>query len=128
MLWYSLWSQEVRNPTWDEFEMAFKDEYYPLGDEDHMIDTYPTPYHAPNYRKKSQKKYQPQRDFSSQNKPYNNTQRTQQPNLDSASMRPSPPKPRVVYSKLVCDYCNEVGHPLFKCPQIPPYNPKNSQT
>ena len=64
-----------------------------------------------------------QRNFHTQASPYTDTQRVRQPNLGYAPMDID----AIQRGPLICHYCHEAGHPMRRCPEIPPYNPKNSK-
>lgn len=196
--WFSNWYRDVENPTWDQFEEAFKEEHYPVNYEDYLKDTYRTlkqtgnvneyiqrfnrlradltsPFNNPeilldhfiggleetlrsmvrvqqpstladaqrmastmgarmapiyqrpprsnNFRNNYRGNYQHQREFRSRTAPFTDTQRVQQPNMGYAPMDLD----AIQRNQLVCYYCQKAGHPMHKCPSVPPYKPEYSK-
>lgn len=68
----------------------------------------------------SRNNYGSQTDTQPQTGPYNDLQRVEQPNLGYAPMDLD----SLQRGQLICYYCNEAGHRIRECPEIPPYKPK----
>lgn len=64
-----------------------------------------------------------QRNYRPQTAPHTDTQRVRQPDLGYAPMDLD----AIQRGPLVCHYCHEPGHPMRRCPEIPPFTPKNSK-